>query len=63
MKLPELHPPEEYQNVPVQDDVSMSLPTLKLKDVVANIPIDGYKISVFQFAHSCERARDLLSSV
>lgn len=55
---------EEYQSVSVQDDVPTSLPTLKLKDVVANIPIyDGYKISVFQFARSCERARDLLSPV
>lgn len=55
---------EEYQDAPLQNEVSIQMPTLKLKDVVTNIPnFDGYKISVFQFARSCERARDLLSSV
>ncbi|KAL6418994.1 hypothetical protein ACFW04_011646 [Cataglyphis niger] len=35
--------------------------TLKIKNVIANIPnYDGYKISIFQFTRTCERARDLL---
>lgn len=55
---------EKYQGVSVSNEVPISLPTLKLKDVIINIPMyDGYKISVFQFSRTCERARDLLSSV
>lgn len=55
---------EEYQSMPAQNEVPASFPILKLKDVASNIPAyDGYKISVFQFARACERARDLLSSV
>jgi len=55
---------DECQSIPERDELPGPLPTLKLKDVASNIPAyDGYKISVFQFARACERARDLLSSV
>lgn len=36
-------------------------PSLKLRDVLPNIPsYDGYRISIYQFARACERARNLL---
>jgi hypothetical protein len=54
----------KYSHAPAQDEIPISLPALRLKDVASNIPMyNGYKISVFQFARACERARDLLSSV
>ena len=53
-----------YEMPMPQEESSVTPPTLKLKDVVANVPsYDGYKISIFQFARACERARDLLPSV
>jgi hypothetical protein len=55
---------DEYSHAPAQDEIPISLPALKLKDVASNIPTyNGYKISVFQFSRACERARDLLPSV
>lgn len=48
----------------IREEPPVVIPTLKIKDVVANIPpFNGYKISIFQFARACERARDLLPSV
>lgn len=55
---------DEFSQAPIQNESPISLPALKLKDVASNIPMyNGYKISVFQFARACERARDLLPSV
>ncbi|CAL1671718.1 unnamed protein product [Lasius platythorax] len=55
---------EDDRDIPIPDEQSLPVPTLKLKDVVANIPsYNGYNISIFQFARACERARNLLSSV
>ncbi|XP_029659356.1 uncharacterized protein LOC115233195 [Formica exsecta] len=55
---------DECADLPEQEEPPVIMPTLKLKDVVANIPpFNGYRISIFQFARACERARDLLPSV
>lgn len=55
---------DECADLPEQEEPPVITPTLKIKDVVANIPpFNGYKISIFQFARACERARDLLPSV
>lgn len=51
----------DVQNLSLMPEAPVQRSYLKIKDVIANIPpYDGYKISVFQFAASCERARDLL---
>lgn len=55
---------DEYRDMSVHKEPPITMPTLKLKDVIVNIPsFNGYKISIFQFARACECARDLLSSV
>src|SRR5580765_4767233 len=55
---------EDDRDLPMPEEQPLPLPTLKLKDVIANIPsYNGYSISIFQFARACERARNLLSSV
>lgn len=55
---------ENDRELPIPEEQPLPLPTLKLKDVIANIPsYNGYNISIFQFARACERARNLLSSV
>lgn len=54
---------EDDHDAPVHEEAPLPLPTLKLKDVIANIPFYNGYISIFQFARACERARNLLSSV
>lgn len=47
----------------IQKPAIVSQPTLKIKDVLPNVPnYDGYTMTVFQFSRACERARDLLPS-
>lgn len=49
---------DECINEPMREESTVVMSTLKLKDVVANVPnFDGYKISVFQFARVCKRAK------
>lgn len=48
---------DECADQPVHED-ALPVITLKLKDVVANIPtFNGYKISIFQFARASEVKR------